>query len=163
MEVYESLWARFEEKDSNYIEGFCVDAIDGISVHCTLDTRGVGVIHLRMECNWTDSLLYDVFFRGPDDIKKFIESVDSLHYNRTRDRIACCGCASVSYDLLMLMPLSDNVKTSFEDCSVCLEKCKTKTSCGHSVCRQCESQLKQKICPLCRTRYDHWLEDGMED
>lgn len=40
--------------------------------------------------------------------------------------------------------------SSAEDCCVCMEKTKTKTSCGHTLCCECWHQLKTDICPVCR-------------
>jgi hypothetical protein len=39
---------------------------------------------------------------------------------------------------------------SNDTCSICNEKTLTKTNCGHSVCVECWSKLKNTSCPLCR-------------
>ena len=165
MEAYEAMWSRVEEKDLNYIEGFMIDKIDGVSVHCTLSTLSSGpkLLRLVIDSDWIGDLLYEVRFRSATDIKDFMESASRLRFDRTRDKLVCCACPSLAYDLLMMLPVSDNITLQYEDCSVCLEKCKTTTSCGHSLCQICESSLKPKVCPLCRKRYDHCLRDAMED
>ena len=50
------------------------------------------------------------------------------------------------------------LKTSFirlfgesDDCSVCLEQTIYTTTCNHYLCQKCFSQLREKICPSCRT------------
>jgi len=50
------------------------------------------------------------------------------------------------------------LKTSFirlfgetDDCSVCLEHTIYTTICNHYLCQKCFSQLREKICPSCRT------------
>lgn len=161
MEAYEAMWSRFVEKEETYIEGVQIQKIDGVSVHCTLSTRAAGptLVTLCIESDWNDQPLYEVKFRSATDIKSFVESVGRLRYDRVRDRIVCCSCPSLAYDLLMLMPVSENITTAYDDCSVCLEKCQTKTSCGHSLCQICESSLNQKVCPMCRGHYDHYLAD----
>ena len=167
MEVYESMWSRFEAwwsrfeaKDLNYMEGI-ITKVDGVSVHCTLSTRRSATKLLRfgIESDWNGFLLYEATFSSATDIKDLAESVGRLRYDRSRDRLVLCACPSLAYDLLLMLPVSENITTSFEDCSVCLEKCKTKTSCGHSLCQVCESSLNPKVCPLCRKRYDHYFED----
>lgn len=50
------------------------------------------------------------------------------------------------------------LKTSFiklfgesDDCSVCLDQTIYKTTCNHYLCQKCFSQLKEKLCPSCRS------------
>jgi len=40
--------------------------------------------------------------------------------------------------------------SSAEDCCVCMEKTKTKTRCGHTLCAECWHQLDDDVCPMCR-------------
>jgi hypothetical protein len=164
MEAYEAMWSRVEEKDLNYVETVWINKVDGVYVCCNLSKLASGptLMRLGIESEWTGDWLYEVKFRSATDIKAFVESVGRLRYDRSRDRLVCCACPSLAYDLLMMLPVVDNITTSYEDCSVCLEKCKTKTSCGHSLCQICESSLKPKVCPLCRKRYDHCLRDAAE-
>jgi len=165
MEVYEAMWSRFVEKEETYLEAFQIRKIDGVSVHCTLSTRAASptLVTLCIESDWNDQSLYEVKFRSAADIKGFVESVGRLRYDRTRNRIVGCACSSLAYDLLMLLPVSENITTAYDDCSVCLEKCQTKTSCCHYLCQVCESSLNQKVCPICRRRYEHFLADIEEE
>ena len=41
------------------------------------------------------------------------------------------------------------------ECCVCIEKCITKTECGHILCNKCFSKLPTKTCPMCRTTIDN--------
>ena len=166
MEAYEAMWSRVEEKDLNYIEGFMIDKIDGVGVICTLSKLASGLLRLGIQSDWTDHLLYEVRFRSATDIKDFMESASRLRFDRTRDKLVCCACPSLAYDLLMMLPVSDNITLQYEDCSVCLEKCKTTTSCGHSLCQICESSLNPKICPVCGTSYYYdvrFIEEFIEN
>lgn len=39
------------------------------------------------------------------------------------------------------------------DCCICLETnvlAKQKTPCGHSVCKDCQDQMRKPVCPICR-------------
>lgn len=39
------------------------------------------------------------------------------------------------------------------DCCICLESnvhAEQKTPCGHSVCRDCQDQMRKPVCPICR-------------
>ena len=50
------------------------------------------------------------------------------------------------------IPLSQSIE---DTCSVCLEKCKTKTRCNHYLCRDCANRIhdthqNRSQCPLCR-------------
>jgi len=40
--------------------------------------------------------------------------------------------------------------SSADDCCVCMEKTKTKTSCGHTLCCECWHNLREDVCPICR-------------
>lgn len=43
------------------------------------------------------------------------------------------------------------INTDFDlECCVCLEPTDKKTSCGHSLCSNCEHMNPQKNCPMCR-------------
>lgn len=53
---------------------------------------------------------------------------------------------------------SPNIKFSYDECCVCLEKTTGKAKCGHHICGVCASSLKKCSCPLCR-KYLRYKED----
>jgi hypothetical protein len=50
-----------------------------------------------------------------------------------------------------------------QDCCVCMEKTKTRTSCGHAVCLPCRYALKKEICPMCRTKLNPEESDDSDE
>jgi len=40
--------------------------------------------------------------------------------------------------------------SSADECCVCMEKTKTKTNCGHTLCAECWHNLREDTCPMCR-------------
>ena len=165
MEAYEAMWSRIEANTLNYRESFWLYKVDGVSVSCNLSTRRSGLF-LVIESDWTGGSIYEAKFRSATDIKDFVESVVRLRYDKSQDRLVCYASPSLAYDLFMMLPVSDNITTSYEDCSVCLETCKTRTRCGHSLCQICESSLNPKVCPVCGTSYYYdvrFIEEFIEN
>ena len=108
MEVYESMWSRFEAwwsrfeaKDLNYMEGI-ITKVDGVSVHCTLSTRRSATKLLRfgIESDWNGFLLYEEhlvprqiskIWRSPsDDFVMIGLGTDSSYVRVLRWRTTCC-------------------------------------------------------------------------
>ena len=40
------------------------------------------------------------------------------------------------------------------ECSVCLEKTVSSTTCNHKLCKKCFTKLVTKVCPICRENID---------
>jgi hypothetical protein len=48
-------------------------------------------------------------------------------------------------------PLLKVIEEKFDDCCVCYETTNTYTNCNHPLCNSCVNQLRNRICPICRT------------
>ena len=58
---------------------------------------------------------------------------------------------------------AENIETDINECCVCYEETKTLTECGHPLCYECHSKIKEinngegdeyKQCPICRKNID---------
>ena len=92
-------------------------------------------------------------------VVEFIKTLPQLKYCHISSTLTMDKTKEFSYyrrkflhDIFADMD-DDNLKPTFGDCPVCLESCYTKLSCGHHLCLQCESKMKECKCPQCRERY----------
>jgi hypothetical protein len=44
-----------------------------------------------------------------------------------------------------------NIEMDYTECCVCMEYTVSKTPCNHPLCLRCDQQIKNKMCPLCRS------------
>jgi hypothetical protein len=84
-------------------------------------------------------------------VDEFLDSFKKIVNNLAFCRIK--GTIDEEQDTKFFQEIITNPNISFasiENCSVCMEQTKTKTTCSHHLCYICWSKLKQKNCPVCR-------------
>jgi len=101
------------------------------------------------------SFFYDIEIINPvinndDFIDKFKKIVNGLKFDRVKGKL----CDTEEDICLREIVTNANISFTFVDnCVVCMEETKTKTSCDHSLCLVCWSKLKgEKRCPICREK-----------
>jgi len=82
-------------------------------------------------------------------IESFKKIMNSLRFDRMNGTIEDGEESENNF----FREIIDNPNISFkesEQCSVCLEKTKTRTPCDHFLCYICWAKIKEKKCPICR-------------
>ena len=157
------------------VDLFPIIAIDGIKVEVEVQILRVATtnqILLRMNVfsDWKHNLLYEYRVDKYQDLQTFIQTLPRLKYNLITNELHDGDELQqhqkniiLGYDLYKCMEKSDNITTRFDECSVCMEECSTRTNCKHTICLKCESKLHTQKCPICRSRYDHYVVDLESD
>lgn len=150
-----------------------LDKVCGVSVCgniCSLEcSHRQPNTYLRFTINsdWLNKPLFTANINNEQELKDLFSKVlPSLEYDKLTNRLFVeigDNEEKLVYDLLKLMPKNDNVVLSYQECSVCLDNCNTKTSCNHFICGICESNLTTKKCPICRDYYIHSANENDEE
>jgi hypothetical protein len=100
-----------------------------------------------------DKFFYEISKENPvfavdEFLDSFKKIVNNLKFDKVKGSIDDEEQDTKFFQEIIINP---NISfTSTENCSVCIEPTKTKTSCSHHLCYICWSKLKQKNCPICR-------------
>jgi len=150
------------------IDGIVCNAIISVmTVHGNKVTRAADpddyyLVTIEIFAQYKNTTLFSKEFERDakhQDIVDFIKTLPQLKYCNMISKLTFDKTKEFFYhrnkflhDIFADMD-DDNLKTKFGDCPVCLESCYTKLECGHHICMQCESKLKECKCPQCRERY----------
>lgn len=150
-----------------------IKSIDGVVCHGSLEIvprfkRGTSPPehqqHVKLEiiARYKSEELYVKVFPEEathQDIIDFIKTIPELKYCHITSRLHHNTTEwrrfhekKFMHDLFSEIA-NDNMRVDFGDCPVCLESCYTNLPCGHNICLQCESKLKETSCPQCRAGY----------
>lgn len=129
----------------NYL--FFVDIdVDGVDVEDPVDILPLQLLSkLFYEIPIINSVIDNEYF-----IESFKKVVNSLRYNNKTGKLD-----EDEEDNKFFRELITNENITFkeeEQCCVCIESTKTRTSCDHVLCLICWSKIKgdEKRCPICR-------------
>ena len=156
----------FSQISNNKVYSINIKSVDGIELCANIDNNNVSnnVIHLVNEfmrfsftCDWKNHQLYEYYCHSPLELKEFItEILPKLKYSNITNQFSLDEFRGGINNMMMnYLPKNENIVRLVEECCVCFEIVKTNTSCGHPLCYKCETKIKNKICPLCRTNYKH--------
>ena len=152
-----------------------IRSIDGIVCHGSLVlmnmAKGMAMRHpddtekrvrIDITARYRSEELHEKMFKADathEDIVDYIKSLPNLKFCHISSRLVhnktdmkCYYRHKFMHDIFSEIA-NDNLKTSFDNCPVCLESCYTKLPCGHHICLQCESKLTECKCPQCRAGY----------
>lgn len=122
-------------------------------------------LHFTITSDWTEKCLFSTNVDNAEELKDlFTKIIPSLEYHKLTNRlfVNIGEDNTLAYQLLKLIPKCDNVVLQYQECSICLDNCITKTSCNHYICGVCEGNLTTKKCPICRDYYTHPANDEEE-
>ena len=172
-EDFEDLFNQFMLTNRHFVANLDLKSIDGIDLYGNVDIaeiRSCGrestkCVRFTFACLWKHKLLYTKYCESPSQLEYFItKTLPTLKYNEYANELSSTEPSQeLSQKLMKHLPKNENVVSLYDECCVCLESVKTKTSCGHHLCYKCESKIKNKNCPLCRARYEHSQEDCDEE
>jgi len=173
LDVFEHLFNGFLKTNRHFVANLDLKSIDGVDLFANVDvaeTRSCGrestqCVRFTFSCDWKHKLLYTQYCESPSQLKLFItETLPTLKYNEYANQlISTEPTHELAQQLMKHLPKNENVVSLYDECCVCLESVKTKTSCEHPLCYKCESKLKNKKCPLCRASYEHSQQDCDEE
>ena len=131
-----------------------IDKIDNVDVVVWMNynpNQDYAVMRLEIHIKRTHSEEPDfqVFIKNEDEFEKCFDELLHLKFNKMKNTFVDEREEQIPFEFYSRL-ISPNIKLSFEDCCVCLEKTSGKTHCGHAICAICMSKLKTQICPLCR-------------
>lgn len=136
-----------------------IKSIAGVNVNCHIhshqNVHGNDELLLMIRSEWNGEFLFSKQARSQEELDTLLETIlPNLKYCKLTHSLGTKDTETDSLEVVQKIPKCDNVKLSFEECSVCLENCQTKTKCSHALCAVCESKIKDPICPLCRACYE---------
>ena len=146
------------------IDGICVDVFLS-TVMCKQGDLETKEVKISIFDTWKHKRMWWRYCGNPTQLQEALTALETLKYDKLNDifpSTVSTPLNRISREILKHIPKCDNVEYSIQDCAICLELTIEKTSCNHSLCRQCESKLTEKKCPMCRTSYSHVGHD-MED
>ena len=174
--IYEKIIANCEnEHCCCRADLFPIHAIDGIKAEIEVHilrvaTTNAILLRMRVYDDWKRILLYEYRVDKYEDLQTFITILPRLKYNPITNELQNGDelkqyqkNTMLGYDLYKCMEKTESLITRFDECSVCFEVCKTRTSCKHPLCFKCESKLPTQKCPICRSTYNHYLNDIEDD
>ena len=97
-----------------------------------------------------------------DNLTKLFEDLNNLEFNKFKGCFQVKGEGNTDQEVNLAfksMFKNENIKSSIQDCCVCLEPTLSHLECGHHLCVLCFDKLeehqfdcdcKEKKCPLCR-------------
>ena len=177
-DIVEYLKARSGRMDT------LIREIDGITCAAYLDTvdysrGGIGVptedfkkVRLTIEAHFQCRHLYHKCFEKEathEEIVAFLRTVPDLKYCKTAGQLCHDPAESKMYferkfmeEVFNSVDEVVNYKTDYGECPVCLDVCYMMLGCGHHLCLQCESKMKDTKCPQCRDKYTRCpsVDDG---
>lgn len=168
--IYNKIIKKYESINANHMvwsEFIPIKSIDGIDVEIEIHLSKCSHNNVNMEFRIYDYWRHKSLYREQIDcyeiLGRFIhDDLPKLKYHTKFDLLTddlnneTPMHLFIGYQLYKEIPKCDNLKTTIEECSVCMELCKTTTSCGHPLCCKCETKIKDKSCPICRNRYRHY-------
>jgi len=174
--VYDKIIANYENTNCHCsLELFPIVAIDGIKVCVESEilrvaTTNAILIRMNIYDDWKKTLLYEYRVDQYEDLQTFIEVLPRLKFNPITNALhdgeelqQYHKNLIIGYDLYKCMDKTENVKARYDECVVCMEDCRTRTSCKHTICLKCESRIHTQTCPCCRAKYEHYIADLEED
>jgi len=171
--IYDKIVHKFESSGVSHMRWHCflpiksIDSID-VEIEIHLCNRCDGNLHMNFKIYeiWKHKELYREEVTSYEDLENFLHKVlPSLRFHYAFDILTPDLKAEnpmylhIGYELYKEMSKCENITTTLNECSVCFEVCKTNTSCGHPLCRKCETKLKDTSCPICRTNYNHYMRN----
>jgi len=168
---WETIYASILNETVHSFGGFLdISKIDGIEVTVYMDLVLSGAVEsthkevrIRVFDLWKHTVLYNAFCISSDELKHYITvTLPEMRYNVIQENM---HTSNVDYGHILTqhIPIVESIVLQYQECSVCLEPTKLKTSCKHSLCRCCESKIVPKRCPICRTHYNNSLNDDDEE
>jgi len=168
---WETIYASILNEAVHSFGGFLdIYKIDGIEVSVYMDLVLSGAVEsthkevrIRVFDLWKHTVLYNAFCISSDELKHYITvTLPEMRYNVIQENM---HTSNVDYGHILTqhIPIVESIVLQYQECSVCLEPTKLKTSCKHSLCRCCESKIVPKRCPICRTHYINSLNDDDEE
>ena len=151
-----------------------IRSIDGIVCHGSLVLMNIAKAHMTHPDDTEKRVQLDIIARyRSDELHTKLFKAEATHqeivdYIKSIPNFKFCHLSSKlllnktdwkpHYQYKFMQDLfteiaNDNLRTDFGDCPVCLETCYTKLECGHHLCLQCESKMKECKCPQCRAGY----------
>tara|TARA_R110000868_G_scaffold355181_1_gene616495 strand:- start:43 stop:648 length:606 start_codon:yes stop_codon:yes gene_type:complete len=167
------LFKQFMKINRNFGVNMNVKSIDGILLSANVDIAEcvhyardkTKSVRFTFYCDWQHKRLYTEYCESPDELKNFITDIlPNLKYNQYTNQFTSTEpIQELAQQLMKHLPKNENVVSLYDECCVCLELVKTKTSCEHPLCYKCESKIKNKKCPLCRVKYEHSQQECDEE
>ena len=167
----QNLYETTDCKSGDNRRNLNIDYVDGVKLYsATLSyvkvLRGrdnyVFAIILELNSAWKSIEQYRATAYNAYELQKIMtEDLPNLKWNNkyskftVQDKID--GLTCVTFKLMQTIPECETIKLHYDACCVCLEMCKTKTSCQHPLCMKCETKITpRKVCPICRENYHHY-------
>ena len=170
-ELFQNLLTTMQ--DCHHTHSISIDKINGIAVDvevgtvkCKQNNIETTEVSIRVYDQWKRHRMWYRYCEGPTQLQEALDELQTLKYDKLQREFPLTTEPPIRQhcrDLLTYIPEGDNVDYSHQDCAVCLEPTTEKTSCNHHLCKQCETQLKEKKCPICRNAYDHVDRDMQND
>lgn len=148
-----------------------IDKINDIAVDVMIGSikfieAGNTALSICVYDTWKHHRMWYNYCNTPTEFQEALNTLQTLNYDkltreftfRPYDPIPQLG-----REVLKHIPKGDNVVFSIQDCAICLDPTGEKTSCKHNLCKQCESKLAEKKCPICRKEYAHFERDRLND
>jgi hypothetical protein len=149
------------------IDGIVCGGYFDMSKGCTCrshegSTQTPNLVRIKLFARYKGKDLFSKYFDADathQDVMDFIKTLPDLKYCNINQSL-CHDKTDHPYyyerklmhDLFSSIE-NDNYRPDFGECPVCLESTYNKLQCGHHICLQCESKLKECKCPQCRERY----------
>ena len=146
-----------------------IDKIAGIPITANIyshDCSSSRYLQFNIVSDWLDKCLFSARIFNEEELKDlFSKIIPLLQYDKLLNKlfVDIGEHDNIVYDLLKLIPKTDNIVLQFQECSVCLDSCITKTSCNHFICGLCEGKMTTKKCPICRDYYIHPANHDLDD
>jgi hypothetical protein len=161
-----------------------ISEIDGVGCHAFIDaiiiprrTLPDGTseepqtkIRINIHANYKDqTLLHKCFDRDAthEEVVAYIRTIPDMKYCKMIDELCIDPTGNRKYherkfmeEVFNSVDEVCNYKTDYGECPVCLDNCYTKLDCGHHICLQCESKIKNNVCPQCRAKYSTFDHEG---
>jgi hypothetical protein len=112
--------------------------------------------------DWEYKLIYRMVLYNQEDLETFLNDIPKLKYSRLDNKLYLDDTKldSTTYLKVMdLIPENKNMHLNIQECVVCMNITKTKTSCNHYLCAICETKIDNKLCPICRNYYGSDCDD----
>lgn len=123
-----------------------------------------------LKCECGEIVYFRLHLDEHENVKKFIDSMTTRFrkmYGEMTLIKPVIGSVSVYFENGQFNFTFHNIKgdslsmkeSKEDECVVCYENCKTKTMCGHQLCRECNKSLYKRECPYCKQPLpDDYLE-----
>lgn len=151
--TFEQMMEYKLSKGNNFCLSVILDEIDvDIIISKSRDryriTLESDVIIVEETC---DDLEFQSYYPQLSEIKEILKNIKTYKWNKITGVFD--NPESIDNDRDIYKIIDEEIGFDVDKCPVCLERCKEKLKCGHTLCMKCRVKCikkKNKRCPICR-------------